>query len=385
MKNISTIFLLGLIATVGVFTLDVYLPGMPSMAEQFDVSITQIGYTFTIFSVVFAICQLFHGTLSDFTGRKPILIGGLIVAAIATLLCINANSYGSLLSARILQATGISAFVVVNAIIRDLYTGTKAIQVRTFVTTVSGVSLSIAPTIGGMLQSRFDWQGGFFISLLLILATLIYAALFFSESNANRSKFSLNVTLIGKSYLALFSNHSYVLHIMLATLAYTVHFSFIIMSANIFINLLGFTPLIFGYLMILYGGVYFISGISVNYIANKLPHSTLITLGATCIGAGGVLMLILLFLLPLSAWQVLLPMSLMTMGVTVVRAAAATGALAPIPAQAGQGAAGLNLVQFMVSAVIATFVSALGSEPQLSLATLAIISSGSIIYLLKGI
>lgn len=385
MKNISTIFLLGLIATVGVFTLDVYLPGMPSMAEQFDVSITQIGYTFTIFSVVFAVFQLFHGTLSDFTGRKPVLIGGLVIAAIATLFCINANSFGSLLSARILQATGISAFVVVNAIIRDLYTGARAIQVRTFVTTVSGVSISIAPTIGGMLQSRFDWQGGFLISLLLILITLIYAALFFSESNTNRSKFVLNFASLGKSYLELFSNRSYVLHIILATLAYTVHFSFIIMSANIFINLLGFTPLIFGYLMISYGGVYFLSGISVTYIAKKLSLATLITLGAICIGIGGILMLILLLSLPLSAWQVLMPMSLMTMGVTVVRASAATGALAPIPTQAGQGAAGLNLIQFMVSAVIATFVSAFGNEPQLSFAALAIISSVSIIYLLKGI
>ena len=40
MKNLSTMFLLVLIAVVGVFTLDVYLPGMPSMAAQFDVTLT---------------------------------------------------------------------------------------------------------------------------------------------------------------------------------------------------------------------------------------------------------------------------------------------------------------------------------------------------------
>jgi DHA1 family bicyclomycin/chloramphenicol resistance-like MFS transporter len=122
MKNFSTIFLLGFIAVVGVFTLDVYLPGMPAMAKEFNVSITQIGFTFTGFSIAFAVSQLFHGVLSDRFGRKPVLLSGLGIAAISTLFCITAKSYESLFSARILQAVGISSFVVVNAIIRDLYT-----------------------------------------------------------------------------------------------------------------------------------------------------------------------------------------------------------------------------------------------------------------------
>lgn len=383
MKNLSTLILLLLIAVVGVFTLDVYLPGMTSMAAQFDVSLTQITYTFTAFSVVFAVTQLVHGTLSDVLGRKPIVLGGLAIAAVATLLCIKADTYQSLFAARILQAIGISAFVVVNAIIRDLYTGVRAVQIRTLVATASGISISIAPTVGGLLQSTYDWQGGFIASLILISITLIYAMLFFNETNVNRGAVALSKSELMKSYAKLFSNRLYLIHVMQAMLAYTVHFSFIIMSAKIFMEVLGNSPIAFGYLMIFYGGVYFLCGLASTWIARKLSIPSLIKVGGLSIGLGGILMLILLMLVDASSWQVLLPMAVITLGVTMARASAITGALAPIPSQAGQGAAGLNLVQFALSALIATLVSKYGSDPQLSISLLAIASSLLIIQLTK--
>ena len=383
MKNLSTIFLLGLIATVGVFTLDVYLPGMPAMAKEFGVSINQISFTFAIFSVVFAISQLFYGVLSDYIGRKPILLGGLFVAAVATAFCITAKNYESLLAARIFQALGISVFVVVNAIIRDLYTGTTAIQVRAFVTTVSGVSISIAPTIGGLLQNHLNWQGGFIASLVLIITALVYAIIFFPESNKNKTKSKLSFIAFTKSYIQLFSDSRYIVHVCAATLAYTVHFSFIIMSAKIFIDLLGFNPLTFGYLMFVYGGIYFVSGLFSTYIAKKVSVPHLIEFGGLFIALGGTLMLALSIFISLTAWQILLPMTLMTAGITVVRSAAITGALAPIPTQAGQGAAGLNLIQFLLSAIIATAVGEFGNYPQFSLAVLAIVCALSIILLIN--
>ena len=364
MDNLPTIFLLMLIAVVGVFTLDVYLPGMPSMAAQFDVSLTQITYTFTAFSIVFAVTQLVNGALSDVIGRKPVVIGGLMIAAVATLCCINANTYWSLLSARLLQAVGISAFVVVNAIIRDLYTGVKAVQVRALVATASGVSLSIAPTVGGLLQDTYDWQGGFIVSLLLIIITLVYAAVFFEESNLRRSNAPLKIGDQIKSYLPLFSGRTYVTHVVQAMLAYTVHFSFIILSAKIFIEQLGKTPEVFGFLMIFYGAVYFMCGLTATWLAKKISSSSLIKLGGHAIGLGGALMLMIFLSVDAGSWQVLLPMAVITLGVTMTRASAITGALAPIPSQAGQGAAGLNLVQFAMAAIIATLVSKYGNDPQ---------------------
>lgn len=379
MKNMPILPLLGMIAVVGVFTLDVYLPGMPAMANDFGVPLSRIALTFTGFSVVFAICQLFHGVISDKIGRKPVLLAGLSVAAIATVLCMKAKSYETLLAARLLQATGISVFVVLNAIIRDVYSGAKAIQIRTFVLTVSGISLSIAPSIGAFLQNSFYWQGGFGASLLLILITLIYAAFFYSETHTNRSNSHIKNFI--QSCFQLFLNRNYVAHVLQATLTFTVHFTFIILSAPIFMDLMGFTPTTFGYLMFMYGSMYFCSGWISVWCAKKYSIPALIKTGCFFIGTGGVVMSGLLVIIPVKAWLVLVPMGIMTIGITIVRATATTGALAPIPATAGQGAAGLNLVQFMVSAIIATMASAFG-EHYIALLALTGITAAMIILIL---
>lgn len=384
MKNKSTLCFLILIAVVGVFTLDVYLPGMQSMADQFNVTMKEITYTFTGFSIMFAITQLFHGAISDYIGRKPVVVLGLIVSAIATIICIYADNYKTLFAARILQAVGISSFVVVNAIIRDLYTGSKAIQIRSLVATASGISISIAPTIGGLLQDQFSWQGSFIVSLGLIVIILFFAIIVFQESNNNKMRSDCKISFLATSYLKIF-NREYFCHALIAMLAYTVHFSFIILSSDIFINHLGATPLIFGYLMIVYGGMYFLSGLFSSWIAKKFTIPMLITLGTVLIGFGGLLMLVFMVTLALDFWQILISMAVITLGVTIVRSSAITGALAPIPSQAGQGAAGLNLIQFSLSAVIASLVSNFSVNFQISLSLLSISSAFAIGFIINRI
>lgn len=77
-----------------------------------------------------------------------------------------------------------------------------------------------------------------------------------------------------------------------------------------------------------------------SWLAKKLSLASLIKLGGLSIGLGGALMFVLASTSSISSWQVLLPMAVITLGVTTARASAITGALAPIPSQAGQGSAG---------------------------------------------
>ena len=93
----------------------------------------------------------------------------------------------------------------------------------------------------------------------------------------------------------------------------------------------------------------------------------------------------LLMVIPTKAWLVLVPMGVMTIGITIVRATATTGALAQIPAQAGQGAAGLNLLQFMVSAIIATMASAFGEHYIALLSLIGVISAAMILILMRPV
>jgi len=74
-------------------------------------------------------------------------------------------------------------------------------------------------------------------------------------------------------------------------------------------------------------------------------------------------------------------MGIATLGIITVRALAITGALEPLSTNAGQGAAGLNLVQFTASAIIATGVSEINTKPEVLLGLLVILAAILISYL----
>ena len=134
--------ILTFIVISGIFTLDIYLPGVPEQIKSLGVSNAYINFTFTftMFSVIFALSQLIAGPLSDRYGRKPILIAGLSLAILATFLCGFIQSYWQLLLLRIIQAIGASCLVVANAIVRDLHDGLTATRLRGYITMVAGVN-----------------------------------------------------------------------------------------------------------------------------------------------------------------------------------------------------------------------------------------------------
>ena len=68
---------LGLLAAVGPFAIDMYLPSLPTISADLGASTAATQLTLTVFFVAFGICQLVYGPVSDMVGRKPPLYFGL--------------------------------------------------------------------------------------------------------------------------------------------------------------------------------------------------------------------------------------------------------------------------------------------------------------------
>src|ERR1700758_396676 len=70
---------------LGAIPLDVMLPSFPALAERFGSSVQSMSLSVSVFSMAFAISQLFAGPISDRIGRRRLLVHALAIASLATL------------------------------------------------------------------------------------------------------------------------------------------------------------------------------------------------------------------------------------------------------------------------------------------------------------
>ena len=149
-KFLRIAVVLGLLSAIGPFAIDMYLPAFNAISQEFDASPIAVQQTLSAYLFAYAFMMLWHGSLSDALGRRPIILGGLVIYALASLGCAISGNIESLWLFRTLQ--GISAgsgLVVGRAIIRDRYQGPEAQRLMSQTTLVFGIAPALAPVIGG--------------------------------------------------------------------------------------------------------------------------------------------------------------------------------------------------------------------------------------------
>jgi MFS transporter, DHA1 family, multidrug resistance protein len=155
----------------------VFLPSLPKMAAEFGVPYATMQLSVGLFLAVNAALQLLVGPLSDRFGRRPILIGGMAIFALASVGCALSTSAVMFLTFRMLQSTVVVGMVLSRAIVRDLYDQQRAASVIGYVMMGMSVIPMISPAIGGWIDGAAGWRMTLWMLALsgaLVLA-LIYA------------------------------------------------------------------------------------------------------------------------------------------------------------------------------------------------------------------
>jgi MFS transporter, DHA1 family, multidrug resistance protein len=167
--------LLACLGMVGPFSIDTYLPAFSGIAQALNATPIEMQQTLSSYLLGFAVMNLFHGALSDSFGRRPVVLGGMILFTLASLGCALAGSIGQLVFWRTVQGMSAGAGVVVSrAIIRDMFPPSEAQRVMSQVTIFFGIAPAIAPMVGGFLFVHADWHSIFWF-LVLVGAALVVA------------------------------------------------------------------------------------------------------------------------------------------------------------------------------------------------------------------
>lgn len=172
--------LLASLGMLGPFSIDTYLPAFEGIARSTGATPVQLQQTLSSYLAGFALMNLFHGALSDSFGRRPVVMGGLLVFTLASTGCALSSSIEQLVFFRALQGMCAGAGMVVSrAVIRDLFPPSEAQRVMSQVTIFFGVAPAIAPLIGGLLYVHADWHAIFWFltGVGLLLALLNWRAL----------------------------------------------------------------------------------------------------------------------------------------------------------------------------------------------------------------
>ncbi|MBN8632499.1 MAG: multidrug effflux MFS transporter [Rhodobacterales bacterium] len=244
-RNISPTsmsIVLGLVAAVGPFAIDMYLPAMPEIGRELNASQLAVQWTLVGYFITFGLAQLIYGPWADQAGRKPPLYVGLALFILGTVICAVAPTLGWLVFGRMVQGVGGAAnMVALRAVIRDMATGPAATRMMSTIMIVIAVSPLLAPLSGAGLLAIGSWRLVFWALLVasLLSAVLIRFAVPETLAEENRQRFDLASTARGARVLL--TDRGFLVMTFLAGFAFASFFVFISAASFVYIGSFGLT------------------------------------------------------------------------------------------------------------------------------------------------
>jgi DHA1 family bicyclomycin/chloramphenicol resistance-like MFS transporter len=243
------ILILGALATISPFSIDMYLPGFPAIANDLNTTIDQVQLSLTAYLVGIAIGQILYGPLLDRFGRKNPLYVGLSVYVLASIGCAFTQSVGSLGVMRLLQALGgCVGIVAAQALVRDLFPINKIAQAFSLITLVIAVSPMIAPTVGAYVTAWIGWNYVFVVLAVITVLIMISVYFFLPSGKKPDPSMSLRPAEVVRNFYTVIKEPQFAIYTLAGGLATAAPFAYIAGSSDVFINQYGVSEKQYGWI-----------------------------------------------------------------------------------------------------------------------------------------
>ncbi len=236
---------LGMLTAFGPFVTDFYLPVLPEMSEFFHTSPALASLSLTTGMIGLAAGQVFIGPLTDKFGRKKILVGSMLMFAIASVLCIFAPNIYIFNLMRIFQGlAGAGGIVISKSMSTDMYTGKELANFLAILSSINGIAPVCAPVIGGVMAGVTNWQGVFGL-LLGVGIILMVCSMRLPETLTPEKRIKKSVMQVYANLFRVFRNGTFTLSTLAEMACFFTFFAYISSSPFILQQSYGLSPLQF--------------------------------------------------------------------------------------------------------------------------------------------
>jgi DHA1 family bicyclomycin/chloramphenicol resistance-like MFS transporter len=220
-------------------SIDIMLPALPLLHADFNLADpNQAQVVITSFLVGIGFSQLFYGPFADRFGRRPVLFAGLALFIFAGILTMIANTFTSLLVARVLQGVGAgSPRVMAISMVRDCYAGARMAKVMSLAVMIFMIVPVLAPSLGQlvlMIAPRWNWV--FAMLVIAGIALLVWAIKRLPETLPPERRMPLTPRSIYSAYRQTLTTRRFVGYMMAVSLVFGAHIGFISSSQQIFVD-----------------------------------------------------------------------------------------------------------------------------------------------------
>ena len=361
--------ILGALTAMGPLAIDMYLPALPTIAQEMASSTGSVQVSLAVYFIGIACGQAFYGPISDRWGRKRALYFGLTLFSVSSVGCAMARDVTALIALRFMQALGGCApLVVPRAVVRDYFDQRGSVRMLSVLMLVMGLAPILAPLVGGQLLVNFGWRSVFWLLAAYGAFWLVIVAAFLHESLPPARRRRQRAADVVATYLGLLRDRTYIGYVLTGALIFAGLLAYISGSPFVFIELFGVPPeqygLFFGVNAI---GIIIASQVN-RWLANKYDARHIISaVLPVSVTAGAVLLIDAAtgfggfpgILVPLFFY-------IATHGFIMPNTTAL--AMAPHGAVAGSASALLGTVQFVLGASAGALLGALGNGTAVPLA-----------------
>ena len=246
--TLRILLILGALSAFGPLAIDFYLPSFPALALAFATDVEHVQLTLAAYFIGLAGGQLLYGPLADRFGRRRPLLLGVTLFSLASVACALATSLEWLLVARLVQALGGCAGMVIGrAVVRDLCDPLASAKVFSQLMLVMGLAPILAPLAGGLMVGLWGWQSIFLaLSIFSVMAAIAVAVGLPETFPAHQPRQPLSGSL--RRYAALLSDRVYLGYALTGGISIAGMFAYIAGSPFVFIKLYGVPAEHFGWL-----------------------------------------------------------------------------------------------------------------------------------------